>query len=120
MVNGARFILSQRAVFSGMLVALDAVGLGELWRSCDLVASYNDSVTDFRFARAGACSDVLVGEDKDSGIIGSVMVGHDDQRTWLYSVAFSPNSRGSGISRQMVLAAEEWLGDAAEPAEPIA
>ena len=87
----------------------DETAIVELWRSCDLVASYNDPGADFRYARGGACSDVLVGEDEASGIIGSVMVGHDGHRGWLYYVASSPHSRGTGIGRQMVLAAEEWL-----------
>ncbi|MBV8538608.1 MAG: GNAT family acetyltransferase [Alphaproteobacteria bacterium] len=81
----------------------------ELWRACDLVVSYNDPAADFRFARAGACSDVLVGEDEKGRISGSVMVGHDGHRGWLYYVASSPATRGSGIGRQMVKAAEEWL-----------
>ena len=81
----------------------------ELWRSCDLLASYNDPGSDFRFALAGACSDILVGKDEAGGIIGSVMVGHDGHRGWLYYVASAPHSRGSGVGRQMVLAAEEWL-----------
>ncbi len=81
----------------------------ELWRACDLVASYNDPSADFRFALAGACSDLLVGEDESGQIIGSVMVGHDGHRGWLYYVASTPHSRGSGIGRQMVQAAEEWL-----------
>jgi len=37
------------------------------------------------------------------------MVGHDGHRGWLYYVASTPESRGSGIGRQMVSAAEEWL-----------
>ena len=81
----------------------------ELWRACDLVASYNDPSADFRFALAGACSDLLVGEDESGQIIGSIMVGHDGHRGWLYYVASTPHSRGSGIGRQMVQAAEEWL-----------
>jgi hypothetical protein len=36
----------------------------ELLRACDLVASYNDPGVDFRFAKAGACSDVLVARMK--------------------------------------------------------
>ena len=80
-----------------------------LWQSCDLVASYNDPAADFRFARAGACSDVLVGEDEAGRVAGSVMVGHDGHRGWLYYVASTPRSRGSGIGRQMVQAAEAWL-----------
>ena len=81
----------------------------ELWRTCGLVASYNDPAADFRFARAGVCSDVLVGEDETGGIIGTVMVGHDGHRGWLYYVAAAPHLRGSGIGRQMVQAAEAWL-----------
>ena len=80
-----------------------------LWRACDLVASYNDPAVDFAFARAGACSDVLVGEDEIGRIKGSVMVGHDGHRGWLYYVASDPDSRGAGFGRQMVMAAEGWL-----------
>ncbi|SRR5579883_122000 len=87
----------------------DEAGVIDLWRACDLVVSYNDPAADFRFARAGACSDVLVGEDDSGRITGSVMVGHDGHRGWLYYVASSPRTRGKGIGRQMVQAAEEWL-----------
>jgi ribosomal protein S18 acetylase RimI-like enzyme len=87
----------------------DEASVVELWRVCDLVASYNDPAADFRFARTGASSDVLVGEDETGRISGSVMVGHDGHRGWLYYVASSPHSRGGGIGRQMVEAAEEWL-----------
>ena len=80
-----------------------------LWRVCDLVASYNDPAVDFAFAKAGACSDVLVGEDEIGRIKGSVMVGHDGHRGWLYYVASDPDSRGAGFGRQMVTAAEGWL-----------
>ena len=90
-------------------VAEDEASVVELWRVCDLIASYNDPAADFRFARAGASSDVLVGEDETGRISGSVMVGHDGHRGWLYYVASSPHARGAGIGRQMVQAAEEWL-----------
>jgi len=80
-----------------------------LWKACGLIASYNDPATDFRFAKSGACSDVLVGEDESGQIKGSVMVGHDGHRGWLYYVASDPGSRHSGFGRQMVQAAENWL-----------
>jgi ribosomal protein S18 acetylase RimI-like enzyme len=80
-----------------------------LWRACDLVTSYNDPGADFRFAIAGACSAVLIGEDETRRIGGSVMVGHDGHRGWLYYVAAAPHARGSGIGRLMVQAAEHWL-----------
>lgn len=82
-----------------------------LWRACDLVVSYNDPATDFRFARAGACSEVLVGQDRAGRIRATVMVGHDGHRGWLYYLASHPDSRGVGFGRRMVLAAEDWLRD---------
>ncbi|HWT96363.1 MAG TPA: GNAT family acetyltransferase [Terriglobales bacterium] len=87
----------------------DESSVVEVWRVCDLVASYNDPAADFRFAKAGACSDVLVGEDETGRIVGSVMIGHDGHRGWLYYVAAVPDARGSGIGRDMVQAGEEWL-----------
>ena len=90
-------------------VPADEPSVVALWHACDLVASYNDPAADFRFAKAGACSDVLVGEDATGRIVGSVMVGHDGHRGWLYYVSASPQSRGRGIGRQIVQAAEDWL-----------
>jgi ribosomal protein S18 acetylase RimI-like enzyme len=83
----------------------------DLWRACDLVASYNDPGADFRFAKDGACSDVLVGENEEGCVCGSVMVGHDGHRGWLYYVAADPGERGIGYGRQMVEAGEAWLRD---------
>ena len=87
----------------------DEPGILALWHACDLVASYNDPAADLRFAMAGACSDVLVAADEAGDISGSVMVGHDGHRGWLYYVATATHARGSGIGRQMVQAAEDWL-----------
>ena len=76
-----------------------------LWRACDLVASYNDPAADFRFARSGTCSDVLVAVADDGRIAGSIMVGHDGHRGWVYYVASAPYAQGSGIGRRLVQAA---------------
>lgn len=80
-----------------------------LWRACGLVTSYNDPRDDFRFARAGAASEVLVAEGQDERVVGSVMVGHDGHRGWLYYVAVDPGTRACGIGRTLVQAAESWL-----------
>lgn len=87
----------------------DEAAVVALWRACDLVTNYNDPAADFRFAKAGACSDVLVAVDETGRIGGAVMVGHDGHRGWLYYLASDPQTRGSGVGRQMVEAAEEWL-----------
>jgi ribosomal protein S18 acetylase RimI-like enzyme len=90
-------------------VAEDEHAVVALWRACDLVAPYNDPAADFRFAKSGPCSDVLLGVDDSGSIIGSVMVGHDGHRGWLYYVASGLASRGKGVGRLMVQAAENWL-----------
>lgn len=89
--------------------AEDEAGAVALWHACGLVASYNDPSADFRLARGGECSDVLVGVDAAGAIVGSVMVGHDGHRGWLYYVGTTPGARGTGIGRRMVQAAEAWL-----------
>ena len=89
--------------------AEDEQAVVALWRACDLVTSYNDPVADFRFAKAGPSSDVLVAVDDAGEVVGSVMVGHDGHRGWLYYVAARPASRSNGVGRRMVQAAEHWL-----------
>jgi ribosomal protein S18 acetylase RimI-like enzyme len=90
-------------------VAEDERAVVALWHACDLVAPYNDPVADFRFAKAGPCSDVLVAVDDVGEVAGSVMVGHDGHRGWIYYVAAHPTSRSKGVGRSMVRAAENWL-----------
>lgn len=80
-----------------------------LWWACGLVASYNDPIADFSFAKAGPSSDLLVALVEDGTIIGSTTVGHDGHRGWLYFVAAAPNARGLGVGWQMVDGAEAWL-----------
>ncbi len=93
----------------GPAEAADEADAVALWRACGLVVAYNDPGADFRFARAGACSDVLLGRDAGGHVVGSVMVGHDGHRGWLYYVAADPDARGRGVGRCMVRAAEAWL-----------
>lgn len=90
---------------------MDEVATVVLWRVCNLIASYNDPHADFRFARAGAASEVLIAEDESGRVVGSIMVGHDGHRGWLYYVATDPAARSRGIGRDLVQAAEGWLRD---------
>ncbi|WP_316980198.1 GNAT family acetyltransferase [Shumkonia mesophila] len=91
--------------------AADEAATVALWRACGLVVSYNDPGADFRFAHAGRASDVLVAVDARGRVVGSVMVGHDGHRGWLYYVAADPGMRSQGIGRRMVKAAEAWLSE---------
>jgi ribosomal protein S18 acetylase RimI-like enzyme len=89
--------------------ANDEARVVALWRASNLVTSYNDPSRDFHFARAKEGSDILVGFNAEQTIVGSVMVGHDGHRGWIYYLASDPKHRDQGIGRLMVEAAERWL-----------
>ena len=89
----------------------DEPAIVALWQACGLVTSYNDPAEDFRFARRNSNSDVLVGIHGKGKLVGSVMVGHDGHRGWIYYVAAEPNYRRKCIGRRMTAAAEQWLKD---------
>ena len=96
-------------------VQQDEQSVVALWRSCDLVASYNDPIADFQFAVVGTSSAVLVAEDGAGRIIGSVMVGHDGHRGWIYYVSVTAWERKQGVGRAMVSAGERWLKERKVP-----
>jgi ribosomal protein S18 acetylase RimI-like enzyme len=83
--------------------------VASLWRACGLVAGAKDPISDFRFAKATASSEVLVGVDDAGQIRAAVMVGHDGHRGWLYYVAADPSARGQGFGREIVDGASDWL-----------
>ncbi|MFS4438647.1 GNAT family acetyltransferase [Paracoccaceae bacterium GXU_MW_L88] len=77
-----------------------------LWHSCGLVRPMHDPRQDItRALAAPACRIIVYG----SPIKGSVMVGYDGHRGWLYFLAVEPEARGDGIARAMIKAAEKWL-----------
>ena len=88
--------------------AEDEAATVALWHACGLVVSHNDPHADFQFARAGVASDVLVA-DANGRVVGSVMMGHDGHRGWLYYVAVDPAMRLRGLGRALTRAAEGWL-----------
>ena len=79
-----------------------------LWRACGLAMPWNDIEAEFRLARGRANSDILVAV-MDDQVVGSVMVGHEGHRGWLYYVATDPAWRGQGVARHLIRHAEDWL-----------
>jgi ribosomal protein S18 acetylase RimI-like enzyme len=92
----------------------DEADVVRLWRSCNLVTSYNDPAADFRFALLGPNSTILVAEAAGR-ICGSVMVGHDGHRGWLYYLASAPEQQRKGTGETMVDAGEQWLRERKVP-----
>jgi ribosomal protein S18 acetylase RimI-like enzyme len=85
-----------------------------LWTACGLTRPWNDPVADLNLAKDGATSTVLVATD-EAGISGSIMVGFDGHRGWVYYLAVDPDRRRSGLGRSLMAAAQDWLKDKGAP-----
>ncbi|WP_448661765.1 GNAT family acetyltransferase [Sphingomonas sp. CJ20] len=86
----------------------DAGAVIALWEACGLTRPWNDPAADFALALRGPRSTVLVARG-EAGIDGSVMVGFDGHRGWVYYVAVHPDRRRAGLGRALMAAAEDWL-----------
>lgn len=85
-----------------------------VWTECDLVKPQNNPISDFQLALSTPSSTVLVLE-KDGTIIGAVMVGFDGHRGWFYYLGVKPEYQNSGLGRQLIDAAEDWLEERGAP-----
>ncbi|MES2442459.1 MAG: GNAT family acetyltransferase [Pseudomonadota bacterium] len=86
----------------------DAGAVAALWRDCGLTRPWNDPEDDFALAVAGATSAVLLVRGGE-GLAGSVMVGFDGHRGWVYYLAVAPGQRRAGLGRTLMAAAADWL-----------
>ena len=82
-----------------------------LWERCGLTRPWNDPAADIALARRSPDATVLVGRVAGE-IVGSVMVGHDGHRGWVYYVSVDPDHHGRGHGRAIMTAAEDWLRQA--------
>ena len=92
----------------GPATAADAPAVVRLWEACGLVRPWNPPAADFARAIEGPSSAVLIARGADT-VVGSVMVGHDGHRGWIYYLAVSPDRRRAGLGRALMAAAERWL-----------
>ncbi len=97
-----------------LATADDAAEVIALWQKSELTRPWNDPAGDFARAIRNSCSEVLVTRDQGR-IVGSVMVGHDGHRGWVYYLAVATEARGRGLGRGLMAAAEDWLRAAGAP-----
>lgn len=82
-----------------------------LWEATGLTRPWNDPHDDLTLSRRSASSEVLVLPD----LSGTVMVGFDGHRGWIYYLAVHPDQQGEGLGSVLVRAAEAWLRDRGAP-----
>ncbi len=90
------------------LTTADRERAASLWTESGLTRPWNDPAADFDRAIAGPTSVILGAFDGDA-LSGTVMVGHDGHRGWVYYLAVSPDRRRAGLGRRLMEDAERWL-----------
>ena len=101
-----------------MVESIDAAAIPSLvalWGECGLTRPWNDAVADARLALEGPASTILGIRDGGT-LVGSVMVGFDGHRGWVYYLAVAPGHRRFGRARSLMAAAEDWLRERGAPA----
>lgn len=88
--------------------AADEEAVVALWEEAGLTRPWNDPRADIRRKLTVQPELFLVAADGDT-VVGSVMVGYDGHRGWLYYLASASSRRGRGIGRALVAEAERLL-----------
>lgn len=79
-----------------------------LWHDSGLTRPWNDPHADLDRALVGPDSTVLAALD-DGHLVGTVMLGHDGHRGWVYYLAVTAAARRRGVGSLLVRACEQWL-----------
>ncbi len=88
--------------------AADRETVVALWHAAGLTQPWNDPDADFGRAVAGSASTILLLRE-GATLLGTVMVGEDGHRGWVYYLAVAEAARGQGHGRALMAAAESWL-----------
>jgi ribosomal protein S18 acetylase RimI-like enzyme len=81
-----------------------------LWDACGLNVPHNDPAQDIGLLKSYANAELFLGY-RGEQLVGTIMVGHDGHRGWLYRLAVAPEVRRLGLGRALVRHAEGWLGE---------
>ena len=79
-----------------------------IWEECNLVGSWNNPPEDITTALGNPKSTILL-LCNETRIIGTVLVGFDGHRGWVYYLAVAKEFQKMGFGKTLVLEAEKWL-----------
>lgn len=92
----------------------DFDAIDALWRKAGNYRPWNDPAKDIALCRKTPTAELFVA-DADGSVCGSVMVGHDGHRGWVYYLSVDPDIQRSGLGRRLMRHAETWLEKAGLP-----
>ena len=107
------------------IIPADFESVIALWETTGLTRPWNPPAADLEralgtesatvlgvFADAeNAGTEITATERQGNALLGTVMVGHDGHRGWIYYLAVAPSEQGTGLGRMLMDAAEAWLVD---------
>ena len=79
-----------------------------IWEECNLTRPWNNPSDDIKNAILTSTSTILLLCSNDK-IIGTVMVGYDGHRGWIYYLAVAKEFQKMGLGKKLVFEAESWL-----------
>jgi ribosomal protein S18 acetylase RimI-like enzyme len=86
----------------------DTEAVVQLWTDCGLVRPWNDPHRDIERKLTEQPELFLVG-DVDGVVVATAMVGFDGHRGWVYYLAVTPASQGTGYGKTLMAHAENLL-----------
>jgi len=79
-----------------------------LWEETKLTRPWNDAGADFDRA-LGADNAIIMIATMGDDLVGSVMVGDDGHRGWVYYLGVAQSERKTGLGHRLMDEAETWL-----------
>lgn len=80
----------------------------DLWQACGLTRPWNPPARDIATVQQTGHGELLVAA-AEGRVVGTVMVGHDGHRGWVYYMAVDPARQRVGLGKRLLRAAEEWV-----------
>jgi ribosomal protein S18 acetylase RimI-like enzyme len=85
----------------------DVAAVIALWNACGILRPHHDPAREVAFAREVPNSELFLAFAEDR-LVGSVLVGHDGHRAWMYRLAVDSSLQRRGYGRALVTQAEAW------------
>lgn len=79
-----------------------------LWEACGLRVAWKDPNQDIALFSGSPNAEILLAE-RGGTLVGTVAVGHDGHRGWVYYLGVDPKWRNRGIATALMEACEKWL-----------